>query len=306
MSGKLKIIIFLFLVLLSLEIYLRVYWGFCDMTLMRADDHYEYIAQPDQDRFRLRNHIRYNEYSMRSKPLAKTDKVRILGFGDSILNGGAYIDQDSLATTIIEDSLSVKYQMPVRCLNISASSWGPDNCYAYLQQHGDFDASLILLVVNSIDAYDTMDFRKVVDVTGNYRSKQYPLAITELVARYTVPAVKRHVARYRKKRTTNIRKKKEFNPGFENFHQYSIQNQIPLIIYLHPMLDEVKKNTYSKGGEQIIGFCRENNIPLIAGLDHGMDTSMYRDDIHIDENGQKVIARLLMEYIGNNYSGIFR
>jgi hypothetical protein len=94
---------------LAIEIYLRCYWGFCDTVLTQENDKFEYIAQPNQNRFRFRKHIRYNEYSMRSNSLRTSDSLRILGFGDLVLNGGIQTEQDSLATYVIESVLNHNY-----------------------------------------------------------------------------------------------------------------------------------------------------------------------------------------------------
>jgi hypothetical protein len=104
-----KIIIFLVcavILFIGSEIYLRYEWGFCDTVLIRADENFEYIAQPDQNRRRFKRHIRYNSYSMRNEPLTEKDTCLILGFGDSVLNGGVLTDQDSTAAYIINKKLT--------------------------------------------------------------------------------------------------------------------------------------------------------------------------------------------------------
>jgi hypothetical protein len=162
-------------------------------VLTQESDKFENIAQPNQNRFRFRRNIRYNEYSMRSDRLRTSDSLGILGFGDSVLNGGVQTEQDSLATYLIEnyinqkhitdiqasDFISTCYMLlitgrdEIRCLNISYGSWEPDNCFVYIKEYRDFDAGLIFLVVNSHDRYDNIDFQKVVDVHLNYPYKQY-------------------------------------------------------------------------------------------------------------------------------------
>jgi hypothetical protein len=144
-NRKLSIITILIIVI---EIYLQSRWGFCGAVLMQENDTFEYIAQPAQNRFLFGKHVCYNEYSMRSNRLQSSDSLLILGFGDSVLNGGTDIDQDSLATGIIERVFNSQYpDRNIRCLNISCADWGPDNCFAYIEEYGDFDAGLIFLVV---------------------------------------------------------------------------------------------------------------------------------------------------------------
>lgn len=288
----------LLFVCLFVEIYLRFYWGFCDTVLMQEDEKFEYIAQPNQDRHRFRHHVYYNGLSMRSKPLKETERIRILGFGDSVINGGVQTDNESLATTLIEDSLTAKLNKNIRCLNISAGSWGPDNCYAYLSKYGSFNAEMILLVVSSHDAHDVMDFQKVVDSHVSFPSRQYPLAIAELLDRYLFPRIYKFLQKGKEKGEQDpIVKGTVFNPGFEEFYQYSLKNNIPLIVYLHPEKSEVVAREYNSQGKEIISFCEERNIPLIKELENGIDLSMFRDQIHINEKGQYHMMTLLIPEI---------
>src|SRR5688500_4652906 len=104
-SMSKKIVVFLVLIAVAFglsEIALRKIWGFGDTVLFQADETIEYIPQPNQNRLRFGHKIVYNEYSMRNEPLTNDDKCVVLGFGDSVINGGALTDQDSLATTIVE------------------------------------------------------------------------------------------------------------------------------------------------------------------------------------------------------------
>lgn len=295
MKKKLPVILLIFIgLLLSVELYLRFYWGFCDTVLTKESDKYEYIAQPNQNRFRFRKHIKYNEYSMRSKEIgASKRKLTLLGFGDSVLNGGVQTDQDSLATTIIENTLCQELQENIRCLNISYGSWGPDNCFAYLEENGDFDADLLFLVVSSHDAHDNMTFEKVVDIHSSYPSKQSFSAIYELLNRYVIPRFLKN------KKTRNddpIVKGDIFNSGFEDFLNYTQEKDIPFFIYLHPDKNEVLKREYDYQGKLIIDFCKRNDIDLIKGIDYE-DISMFRDGIHLNEHGQRVLSNILLSEI---------
>lgn len=60
------IVVFI-LVLVGGEIYLRKAPRLCDTVLIQSDPDFEYIAQPNQNRYRFKKHIRYNEYSQRSE-----------------------------------------------------------------------------------------------------------------------------------------------------------------------------------------------------------------------------------------------
>lgn len=273
------------------ELLLRVGFGFCDAVLMRTDPHYEYIAQPLQDRHRFGRHIVYNSYSMRSEEPDST-AVIVLGCGDSVINGGSLTDNDSLATTLLSTRLTQLLRRKVQVLNISAGSWGPDNCAAYLANTALPPAEALLLVVSSHDAHDNMSFKKVVGVRKHFPAEQYSSAIVELLDRYVLP---RYITR---KKTTDadlgIDKGEDgFNAGFDQLRKYAEDRGIPFVIYLHAERSEIRKGRYNAQGEEIIRYAEATGVPLIKDLEHGAETNELRDDIHPNEAGYRRMAALL-------------
>lgn len=295
LSNKyLKYLIFAVLFFAAVELVLRTAFGFCDTVLMQESKNYEYIAQPNQSRYRFGSHIAYNSLSMRSSEV-DTTATKILCFGDSVINGGVLTDQDSLATTILSNKISERYNKNIQFLNVSAGSWGPDNCYAYLKEKGNFDAKLILLFVNSHDAYDNMEFDKVVDSLPSFPSHQYALASYELFDRYLSPRIKHLLKKKEKESLDNlgINKRKnesEFNTGFKNFIAYCNQNNIPFLVYLHAEKGEKEKGVYNSQGQHILDYLNKNNVKLITDIDSGLEDSDYNDIIHLSEKGQKTIV----------------
>jgi hypothetical protein len=291
----LKISLILLCLLIIGELVLRYGFGFCNAVLLEKSSKYEYIAKPNQELKRFGSKIRYNSLSMRSNPINPKSK-KILGFGDSVLNGGSLTDQDSLASSIISDSLSSLEETRVQFLNISAGSWGPDNCYAYLIEHEEaLSADVFCLVVSSHDAYDNMNFLPIIGVNKNFPNKQYNFAISELIDRYLIPKIIKP-----KQNTLGINKKtntSKFNKGFQQFNDYCKTNNIQLLVYLHPDQKELQNQTYNQQGREIIAFCKKNNLTLIKELSPEMDESYYRDFIHPNEKGQKLIAHNLISNI---------
>ena len=295
-KGKL-ILLGSIILIVAVELFLRIKFGFCDAVLMQQDPDYEYIAQPNQVRYRFGKHIQYNEFSMRSEPVDTASNI-ILGFGDSILNGGTLTEQDSLATTFLSDSLTKRQGKKYQVLNISAGSWGPDNCAAYLKKHGDFSAKYAFLEASSHDAFDNMEFSQLVGVDPNYPKQQYPLAIIELLDRYLIPRTK---ALFSKEPEENLGINKggsQFNKGFALLSNYFVSRNIPFFISLHPELVELKAAKYNKQGELIKTFCKKNNIRVIEEMSY-LDPSDYRDDIHLNEKGQRKLFQILYKQILN-------
>lgn len=294
------------LAFLFVEIILRFKYGFCASVLLREDPDYEYIFIP-QETTRFGSYSFYNQYSQRNREIAGNDSLIILGFGDSVLNGGILTSQDSLATSLLSSYLSKNLKKNTLVANISAGSWGPDNSYAYLSKTGNFNAKLILLQVSSHDAYDNMDFTKVVGKNPSYPDKQYKSAFWELLDRYILPKFTKHL-----KQTSNLtlsdndllrinkyKKGAPFNKGFHDFKKYADSTNIPLLVYLHAEKIERISRKYNSDGQKIIRFCQENNVQLIKELDFDLPLNAYRDKIHLSDRGQKYMFDILRGPICN-------
>ena len=300
-KRKVYIIVSLCLIVF-VELILRYVFGFCDAVLYQPSPAYEYIAQPNQHRYRFFSHIDYNSYSQRSDEPDST-KTIVLGLGDSVIFGGTMLDQDSIATTLFSKETGMQM------LNISSGSWGPDNCAAYLKEKGTFGAKAMVLVCSSHDAFDVMSHIPVVGIYPNYPDKQYKLAIWEVVDRYLLPRIKVYfrgkqlldpdaqVVEKVKSDEGVAKKALNFDPGFDQLLQISEEKHIPFFIYLHPEVGEVMSRKYKKGGLMIMEWAKTHHIKLIDGLNEGVTVDMYRDVIHLNEKGQRNLANSLKKMI---------
>ena len=284
-----------FILIALLECTLRFVFGFCDAVLYQPSPAFEYVAQPNQHRYRFFSHIDYNSYSQRSDEPDST-KTIVLGLGDSVIFGGTMLDQDSIATTLFSKETGMQM------LNISSGSWGPDNCAAYLKEKGTFGAKAMVLVCSSHDAFDVMSHIPVVGIYPNYPDKQYKLAIWEVIDRYLMPRIKVYfsgkqlldpdaqVVEKVKSDEGVAQKSFNFDPGFDQLLQISEEKHIPFFIYLHPEKGEVEKNEYKEGGKLIIDWANTHHVKLVDGLKEGVTTDMFRDVIHLNEKGQRNLA----------------
>lgn len=299
---KLLLSFVLFVLFIAIEIVLRFCFGFCDAVLYQSSPAYEYIALPNQHRYRFFSHIDYNSFSQRSEEPDST-KTIVLGLGDSVIFGGTMLDQDSIATTLFSKETGMQM------LNISSGSWGPDNCAAYLREKGTFGAKAMVLVCSSHDAFDVMSHIPVVGIYPNYPDKQYKLAIWEVVDRYLLPRIKVYfrgkqlldpdaqVVEKVKSDEGVAKKALNFDPGFDQLLQISEGKHIPFFIYLHPEVCEVMSRKYKEGGLMIMEWAKTHHIKLIDGLNEGVTVDMYRDVIHLNEKGQRNLANSLKKMI---------
>jgi hypothetical protein len=273
-----------FVVFIIGELSLR-FLGFCNAPLFFSDMSFEYLALPNQSGYRFGNKYSYNEFSQRSSKISKKKK-KILGVGDSIINGGVPTDQNDLATTIVSESTS--YQV----LNISAGSWGPDNVAAYIEKYGTFGAEQMILVCSSHDSHDNMDFQKIVGVHPSYPNKQYNFAWHELFDRYLFEQL------FKKSYQGDhnvIKNGLNFNKGFDQLLNVARKRNLSFVIYLHPELSELNSNKYTKQGLEIIDWANRKGVKLVRGLNQGLNASNYRDNIHLNKFGQRELARIFID-----------
>ena len=217
------------------------------------------------------------------------------------------IDQDSTSSYVF-NSMCPEYQM----LNVSAGSWGPDNCAAYLKHYGLFGAKAMFLLVSSHDAHDNMDFQPVVGRHPSYPNRQYWCAWAELINRYVWP---RTIGKFIAKSTgddpdaavlktidgNDIKKCGiVFNPGFDQLKEIADSAGVPLYVCLHADKKELTTGKYNEQGKEIINWCESNGIIPILELSEGLTEDMFRDGIHTNEKGQRFEAELMRKYITNH------
>lgn len=279
----------LFCTILTVEIALRCIWGFGTMPLYVKSDKYEYMFAPNQEMTRFGQYFFTNSYCQRNQEPDSSKKV-ILGIGDSVINGGSQTHNDSLATNII--SKETDFQM----LNISAGSWGPDNAAAYLKQWGTFNAKAIFVLLSSHDANDIMDFTPIVGIHKSFPAKQYPLAIIELIDRHIIPRCipANNQLDPDQKVLKGIEKGTEFNNGWQELKSIADNAEIPLIIILHAEISEIKEKKYNNRGKMIEKWAADNKIKIIKDISY-LQESNYRDQIHINNSGQRVIADIIKQ-----------
>lgn len=281
-------------ILILIEITTR-YFGLHQYPLFIESKEFEYIHKPNQATKIYGNKFMTNEYSMRSNSISKNDTLVVLLIGDSVLNGGNSIDQDDLASTILENDLNKKVKKHVRVLNISSYTWGSDNIYAYLKKYGTFSADLIVYICNSGDAYDPMTFEKIVGESDTHTKNNYLFGTAKLIEKVS----NKCKGYFSNKVETRKIENNKISTGFISLDSLAHHLNIPLLIYIHPDIQEINKRRYSRQGESIINFYRNRNRTIIKELDLGVKSEYYKDDIHFNAKGQRFMSRNLFLPIYN-------
>ncbi len=189
---KYWILISVLAVVVVTEATLRLALGQGLPVLSQADSDTGYRFQPNQKIYRFGKNIEYNQYSQRSKPITiekPRGKLRILMVGDSVLNGGNFIDQSQIVSELFEKKLTASAH-PAEVLNASARSWGIGNQLGYLHKFGTFNSDAVILQIGTHDLLQPTSTGEKIGFSSNFPNHPPLLAIEELFTRYGLPKLK--------------------------------------------------------------------------------------------------------------------
>jgi hypothetical protein len=164
--------------------------GLGDPPLYESSDAYEYRLRPNQQLWRFGKRIEINALGQRSAELPthrSPSRRRVLVIGDSVVWGGSQLDQSLIATELVHR------QTGFDVVNVAAPSWGPANQLAYLQTHGLLEATDVVLVISSHDAFDVPTFEPLARSPDKPTHKPWS-ALQEGVQRYLLPRIIRRSA----------------------------------------------------------------------------------------------------------------
>lgn len=292
------------------EIFARYYLGLGTPPLSITHPQIEYMYKPNQDVMRFGNHFIVNQYGMRTAPFDahKTDdgEFRVMVFGDSVLNGGNQTDHEALATTLLQNRLTENQKAVVG--NISAGCWGPGNWLAYAKEYGFFDANVVVLVISSHDYADNPTFGALNENT--HPTKNPASALLEGITRYLpryLPQVDAGRAVNESDRFEEKPSENEVQRGLNDlmtFLELARTSSAKIVVLQHWEKSEVERGIPKNGHQRIRQVCESIGVPCISlepyfsqAIKNG--NNPYRDNIHPNQIGQKLIADALFENLPN-------
>lgn len=297
-----------------IEVGLRSLFGFGNPLIYVGDDKIGYLLAPNQRTRRFGNRIEINQYSMRGSPINKTPApsgLRVLLLGDSIANGGWWTDQTNTISSLMMRSLALStnsnYQ-EVEVLNASANSWGPRNELAYLQKFSNFNAQVVVLLINTDDLFATPPTSLPVGRDRNYPDSKPPLALVEVWQRYIVkqkpiPEIKAVYNEAGDRVGINLE-------AIGKIQALNRQTNSQFILVMTPLLREIgepgPRDYEIKARQRLNDFTKAEQINYIDFLPIFNSTTnpqgLYHDHIHLNLQGNKfvseVMERSLLEILG--------
>lgn len=296
-------LILLMLALVSGELIARHHYGLGDPPLSVFDPDMEYRFAPSMTYHRFGHLIHYNAYSQRADDFpehkSQPAELRVMVIGDSVVNGGALLNQSQIFTELLQRELADALHRPVIVGNISAGSWGPPNELAYVKKYGLFDADVVALVFNGDDATDAMTFAPVVG-TSDYPDRKPISALWEGIRRYTPlrapmaaqPSVDPDKAR------------QECLDAIRQMVSIARQHGAKVILAMEPDRSQVETGRPHPGYVEIENVSRELGIEPIEWLDEftasskaGHDPFHHLDIIHPNALGHQMIAQKLFPVV---------
>lgn len=246
---------------------------------------------PDQDVYRFHNRQLYNEYGMRSPAMnTVTQPHRVMVFGDSVVNGGNLTDHAALATTLATGT-------DIFFGNVSAGSWNPANIGAWIDEYGFLGAETGVVVLSSHDLADMPTFAPLDPSTHPMRRPVS--ALLEGIERY-LPRYLPTLSRPKPGETPqagdeNERGAAEIAALISRFAAQGVR----MCLIQHQTRTELHDGPQS-GYHAIQALFVDRDVPTLdfgpvleAALAAG--TAPYRDDIHLNDEGQRLLVDALRE-----------
>ena len=300
--GFLIIIISL---IISAQLIAKYYLGFGTPPLYRLDSEIGYLLKPNQNLFRFGNHFITNEYGMRSENFPKHKKIktelRILVVGDSVLNGGNFTDQNSLATTILQKHLTNKLNTKVTVANISTGGWNITNQYFYLLKNGFFNADIIYFILPN---EKNRKIRKINNINPYFfPAHPPPFALYEIIFRYIPRIINSHFPDLFTTVTISDSTDIEYYSHSSNYYlnntlKLAKENVKHVVVFQYYSKNDLLKkddNQLSELGKT----CQQLSIHYISlknvyQKDIKNAKNPYRDNfLHLSDSGMKMLANKL-------------
>ncbi len=301
MRKTTRILILVLVLLLAGELSARFIAGLGDPPLLMSDSEIEYLFRPNQHCMRFGNEIRYNRYSMRSDdfpPEKKPGELRVLVLGDSVINGGNLTDQKEICTEILRSMLKKTHSGPVTVGNISAGSWGPPNLLAYIRKFGTFHADYAFVVLSSHDFRDAPEFRPFSPAMPTEKPFS---ALWEGIRRYLLFPLEKKISPPPPSSLSDEARESACLSALERLFGVFEKDGVVSCLFLHWERSELGAPP-SEGNDALRRTAEKLGVPFVQleplfSEEVRKGGSPYRDNIHPNPRGQKLLAKAMFDYL---------
>ena len=283
------------------EIGLRLIAGLGTPPLYVADPEIGYLLAPNQKLQRQGSLYETNQYSMRGSSLNPDSDTRIVLLGDSVVNGSWWTDQSETLSSLLANELRDTAESDIEVLNISANSWSTRNELAYLKRFGLFDASTLVLIINTDDLFATEPTSLAVG-TPSYPTQNPKLALMEYFQLFIAEPKPIPELENLKQSTSENDRLEQNLAAISEIKAIAEAEDTEFILVLTPLLREFKSgSTESESAartslEELVKREKINYLDiLLAWTDFPQPEFLYRDRIHFTPQGNIKLVEAIKE-----------
>jgi GDSL-like Lipase/Acylhydrolase family len=301
------------LIVISIELALRYFYGFGNPLIYEADAEIGYLLAPNQNTRRFGNNISINQYAMRSRPLnpnRSANTLRIFLVGDSVANGGWWTDQTNTISEILQQMVQKNHKKAsktIEVLNASANSWSPRSELAYLKRFGLFESQILVLLINTDDLFAVAPSPLWVGNDPNYPDRQPWGAIAEVMTRYVMPQRPQLPELKQNQAEEGDRVGKALN-AIGEIQAMATANNSQFLLVMTPLRREVEQapRDYELDARaRLLEFTQTHKIAYIDDLIPfkavESTKTLYHDHIHLSAAGNAMISTQVTEWIVKYY-----
>jgi len=291
------LLVVLVLTLLA-ELLLRFGFGLGSPVIYSLDQAAGYVAAGEQRTTRFGSHVAINGFGMRSPEvtlLPPAGRLRILFIGDSVTFGPTYVDQADLFASLVPKDLGIRTRSAWEALNASAPGWATGNELGFIRSRGTFDASFVIMVINTGDL--DQPFAQI-DGTGSFPLNRPPLALWEAVSRYVMPRLGQ-VARKADPGASG--ESDEVIPVAQVIANISEARRIAVragarfvLVYVPATGAAWGAAHWQREKEALDAWARDNDVRYVdttAAIGRQEADKVYFDGIHLRPAGHRILAR---------------
>ncbi len=182
---------------------------------------------------------------------------------------------------------------------------GPRNELAYLEKFGNFNAQIVVLLINTDDLFATAPTILKVGNDPNYPDHKPPLAIVEVLQRYVwkqkpIPELQAIYAESGDRVGINLE-------AIAKIQQLSLHNESQFLLAMTPLRREISQSGSRDyeivARQRLSDFTQAQQITYIDFLpifqENPDPEALYKDHIHMNSQGNQLVSQLMERFLAN-------
>lgn len=297
------VIICFFLIIFTfkfIDFLLQKKYGLGNPILYKSSIKHGYLLKPNQKILRRGNEIIINNKGMRTseKWSEKSNKNKIIFFGDSVTYGGSIVSNQDLFSEKICKIFNEDLQKEFACGNYGVNGYNLESITRLIKFRDVYDEDLIVVTIIANDLQRS--FHNI--ASQPFWSKRVPTFFPALTEVFFI-----YLEKFKNKVKHNFENELDYEEN-KKFYLYSIKNlnkalkesNKKYIVFYSPEYDEIfdpnHKNNYLKS---LIKNRIDNFYDISEELKNYKIEELFYDSIHLTEKGHTIYSKIMSSKISN-------